>query len=208
MDPEQILDFWFADSATDARKAKAHYDFWFNATPEIDDEIRTRFADLIPQAQANALAAWEQNPRSWLALIIVLDQFPRNLFRGTPAAFATDPLAQHIARRGFDRSFHSSLSVIEQLFSVMPFQHAEDAALQEEAVRRGEELLTSAPPEWTPFIENFQGSARKHLFLIQRFGRFPHRNVLLGRESTPEEQAYLDAGTGSFGQAPKKVERA
>jgi uncharacterized protein (DUF924 family) len=86
----------------------------------------------------------------------------------------------------------------------MPFQHAEDLALQAEAVRRGDAVLATAPPEWAALIEDFQGSARKHLALIQRFGRFPHRNVLLGRTSTPEEQAFLDSGSGSFGQAPKR----
>ena len=199
MDPEQIREFWFADASTDARKAKERYDFWFKATPEIDETIRTRFGDLIPHAQADALAAWERNPRSWLALIVILDQFPRNLYRGTSAAFATDPLAQRVAIRGFDRSFQSALSVLEQLFCSMPFQHAEDEELQEESVRRGDALLASAPTEWAEFIKDFQGSARKHLGIIQRFGRFPHRNVLLGRESTPEEQAFLDSGSGSFG---------
>ena len=204
MDPEQILEFWFADTATDAHKAKERYDFWFKATQEIDETIRIRFVDLIPQAQADALTAWERGPRSWLALIIILDQFPRNLYRGKPAAFETDPLAQQVAGRGFDHSLHLSLSVLEQLFCAMPFQHAEDEELQEESVRRGDALLAAAPTEWAEFIEDFQGSARKHLAIIRRFGRFPHRNVLLGRESTHEEQAFLDSGSGSFGQAPKK----
>ena len=204
IDPEHILEFWFADAANDPRQAKNRYDFWFKATREIDNTIRTRFSELMPQALAGGLAAWEEQPHSWLALLILLDQFPRNLFRGTAQAFETDPFAQQIARRGFDRGFDSSLSVMEQLFSFMPYQHAEDVKLQEESVRLGDALLATAPTEWAAFIENFQGSARKHLSLIQRFGRFPHRNVLLGREMTLEEQAYLDAGSGFFGQAPKK----
>ncbi len=204
MDPEQLLQFWFADAASDAGKAEERYLFWFQATPETDAVIRVRFSDLVRQAQAGGLAPWESRPRGWLALIIVLDQLPRNLYRGTAAAFAADPLAQHAARRGFEHSFHASLSVLEQLFCLMPFQHAEDLALQEESVRRGAAVLATAPAEWTALIEDFQGSARKHLSIIQRFGRFPHRNVLLGRMSTPEEQAFLDSGSGSFGQAPKQ----
>ncbi len=204
MGPEPLLQFWFADAASDAGKAKERYPFWFQATPETDAVIRTCFSDLVVQAQSGGLASWEAQPHGWLALILALDQLPRNLYRGTAAAFATDPLAQQVARHGFERSFQSSLSVVEQLFCVMPFQHAEDVALQEEAVRRGEALRATAPPEWTAFVQEFQGSARKHLSIIRRFGRFPHRNVLLGRTSTPEEQAFLDAGSGSFGQAPKE----
>ena len=204
MDPEQILQFWFADSTADADKAKERYAFWFKATPEIDAAIRTQFADLVSQAQAGGLESWQAAPRSWLALIILLDQFPRNLYRGTAAAFASDPSAQHVAQRGFGLSFLSTLSVIEQAFCLMPLQHAEHLSLQEEALRRGEELLAQALPEWQEQLEEFQGSARKHFVIIQRFGRFPHRNVILGRESTPEEQKFLDSGSGSFGQAPKR----
>lgn len=204
MDPEHLLQFWFADAASDARKAEARYPFWFQATPETDAVIHTRFSGLVRQARSGGLASWEFHPRGWLALIIALDQLPRNLYRGSAAAFAADPLAQHITRRGFERSFYASLSVLEQLFCLMPFQHAEDLALQEEAVRRGEAVLATAPTEWAALIEDFQGSARKHLSIIRRFGRFPHRNVLLGRGSTPEEQAFLDSGSGSFGQAPKQ----
>ncbi len=204
MDPEHLLQFWFADAASDARKAEERYLFWFQAAPETDAIIRTRFAGLVRQAQSGRLASWESQPRGWLALIIALDQLPRNLYRGTAAAFAADPLAQGVATRGLARCLDSSLHALEQLFCLMPFQHAEDLALQEESVRRGEAILATAPTEWTALVENLQGSARKHLSIIQRFGRFPHRNVLLGRTSTPEEQAFLDSGSGSFGQAPKR----
>ncbi len=204
MDPEQILQFWFADSAADADKAKERYAFWFKATPEIDAAIRTQFVDLVSQAQAGGLESWETAPRSWLALILLLDQFPSNLYRGTAAAFASDLRAQHVAQRGFRLSLPSTLNVIEQAFCLMPLQHAEQLSLQEEALRRGEELLTQAAPEWQEQLEEFQGSARKHFAIIQRFGRFPHRNVILGRESTLEEQGFLDSGSGSFGQAPKR----
>jgi len=120
MDPEQILQFWFADSAADADKAKERYAFWFKATPEIDAAIRTQFVDLVPEAQAGGLESWEAAPRSWLALIVLLDQFPRNLYRGTAAAFASDPLAQHVAERGFSQYLPSNLSMIEQAFKAPP----------------------------------------------------------------------------------------
>ena len=203
MDPETILEFWFADAAADPKKAAARNPFWYEGTPETDATIRDRFSDVVERARAGGLTDWEMQPRSWLALLVVLDQFPRNIYRGTAAAFACDPLAQREARRGWDAGRHESLHVIETVFCIMPFQHAEDLGLQHEALRRGAVLLTTAPAEWKAVVEQFQGFARKHVHLIERFGRFPHRNALLGRHSTPEEQAYLDAGTGFFGQAPK-----
>ena len=203
MDPEAILEFWFADAATDPDKAAARNPFWYEGTPETDATIRARFSGVVEQARAGGLADWEARPRSWLALILALDQFPRNISRGTAAAFACDALAQGVAQRGWDAGRHESLSVIEAVFCLLPFQHAEDLGLQHEALRRGEALLAVAPAEWKAVVEQFQGFARKHVYLIERFDRFPHRNALLGRVSTPEEQAYLDAGTGFFGQAPK-----
>lgn len=203
MDPETILEFWFADAAADPKKAAAHNPFWYEGTPETDARVRARFSDVVERARAGGLTDWEAQSRSWLALLVVLDQFPRNIYRGTASAFACDPLAQRVARRGWDAGRHESLKVIETAFCLMPFQHAEDLDLQHEALRRGEALLASAPAEWKAVVKQFQGFARKHVYLIERFGRFPHRNVLLSRHSTPEEQAYLDAGTGFFGQAPK-----
>lgn len=203
MDPETILDFWFADAAADPKKAVARNPFWYEGTPETDATIRARFSDMVERARSGGLTDWEAQPRSWLALLVVLDQFPRNIYRGTAAAFACDPLAQSVAQRGWNARRQESLRVIEAVFCLMPFQHAEDLDLQHEALRRGEALLASASAEWKTLVNQFQGFARKHVYLIERFGRFPHRNVLLGRPSTPEEQAYLDAGTGFFGQVPK-----
>lgn len=203
MHHEEILEFWFADAATDAEKAKARTAFWYEATPQTDDTIRARFSEVVGQARLGGLADWEASPRAWLALLIVLDQFPRNIYRGTAEAFSCDARARGVARRGWDAARHASLSVVEALFCLMPFQHAEDLGLQREAVQRAAALLAAAPAEWKEFGAQFQDFARKHVYLIERFGRFPHRNILLGRASTPEEQAYLDAGTGFFGQAPK-----
>lgn len=201
MTPENILTFWFADAAHDVHVVEQRYTFWFEATPKTDQYIRNQFSDLYSQARTGALKTWQTAPRSCLALIIVLDQFPRNLFRGTPAAFATDPQAQQICQQGLAQGYLSELTLAEQLFFLMPLQHAEDIALQEESVRLSEALLTQTPSDWHGFLNSFLGSTRKHLSIIQRFGRFPHRNVILGRESTPDEQAFLDSGSGSFGQA-------
>lgn len=199
---EHILSFWFANATIDPSRARERYDFWFKASPEIDATIRERFTDLYTRARAGNLQSWQASPRSCLALIIVLDQFPRNLYRATPAAFATDPQAQTIVQHGLAQSYQSALDWIEQAFFLMPLQHAEQLSLQEESVRRCQELLSQAPAEWQAIVDSFQRSAEKHLSIIQQFGRFPHRNSILGRASTPEERAFLDAGSGSFGQAP------
>ena len=125
---EQILSFWFADATTAPSRARERYDFWFKATPQIDAEIRERFTDIYAQAKAGELQSWQETPRSCLALIIVLDQFPRNLYRATPAAFATDPQAQAIVQRGLAQFYPSQLQCMEQAFFLMPLQHAEQSS--------------------------------------------------------------------------------
>ncbi len=202
MTPEQILTFWFADAVHDVQAVQKRYKFWFEATPETDQQIHDQFLDVYYQARSGALETWQAAPHSCLALLITLDQFPRNLFRGTPEAFATDSQAQQMCQHGLRQNYLSELNCAEQLFFLMPLQHAEDVARQEESLRLSEATLAQAPPDWHEFLSSFLGSTRKHLEIIQRFGRFPHRNVVLGRESTPEEQAFLDSGGGSFGQAP------
>ncbi len=202
MSPDQLLTLWFADTVVDAQAADKRYAFWFEASPDIDALIRDRCAGLYVQARDGGLDAWQTTARSCLALIIALDQLPRNLFRGTPAAFGTDLQAQRICQHGLDNTYLAQLAPAEQAFFLMPLQHAEDLALQHESVRRCEALLAQAPPDWQAFFTSWLGFAQKHLSIIQRFGRFPHRNVILGRRSTPDERAFLDSGSGSFGQAP------
>lgn len=202
MGPDQLLTFWFADAATDPPAANKRYSFWFEANPDVDDQIRGRFSGLYAQAGSRGLDGWQTAARSCLALVITLDQLPRNLFRGTPAAFGTDPPAQRVCQHGLEKNYLAQFTPAEQAFFLMPLQHAEDIALQEESVRRCQALLAQAPPDWRAFLNSWLGFARKHLTIIQRFGRFPHRNVILGRRSTPDEQAFLDSGSGSFGQAP------
>ena len=202
MSPDQLLTLWFADTVADAQAADKRYAFWFEANPDTDALIRERCAGLYAQARDGGLDAWQTTARSCLALIIALDQLPRNLFRGTPAAFGTDPQAQRLCQYGLDNTYLAQLAPAEQAFFLMPLQHAEDLALQHESVRHCETLLAQAPPDWRAFLESWLGFAQKHLSIIQRFGRFPHRNVVLGRRSTPDEQAFLDSGSGSFGQAP------
>jgi len=203
MNSEAILDFWFGPTKDDPAEAMGRYSFWFNADPETDESIQSKFSVEVERAKAGVLPDWESRAQSWVALIVVLDQFPRNLYRGTRSAFELDPVAQKIAESGFARHLDAGLGVSEYLFCLMPFQHAEDINLQREAVDRGEALRGQAPHEWRAVIETFQGSAKKHLSIIQEFGRFPHRNKILGRTSTKAETIFLSRGTGSFGQTPR-----
>ena len=200
-DDNEIHAFWFADATADPKKAAERLDFWFRATPANDAVIARRFAPTLVSAATGALDNWEARPRSCLALIIALDQFPRNIHRGSPDAFAHDAKALCITRRGIEAGHLHALSTIEQAFFLMPFQHVEDAAAQREGLARYERMLDDAPPAWRPVAEGIVAYARLHLEIVERFGRFPHRNRIFGRASTPREVEYLKNGGESFGQA-------
>ena len=175
MTPDSILDFWFGQD----RKA------WFEKNPAFDEDIRRRFLALYASAAAGGLQHWVKEPRSALALVILLDQFPRNMFRGEPRAFATDPLALDAARAIVAHGWDQGFSADERTFAYLPFEHSEALEDQETAMR-----LFSGNP-------NFEW-ARRHWEIIQRFGRFPHRNAILGRASTPEEVEFLKTPGSGF----------
>jgi uncharacterized protein (DUF924 family) len=184
--PEDVLAFWFDGVAGDDFTSRNR--IWFGNDSAVDDAIRSRFAGLHADAAAGRLGAWETDPRGALALVVILDQFPRNMFRGTPAAFATDPQALAVARRAIDRGFDSLLRPVERLFLYLPFEHSETLADQERAV-----ALVAALGD-----RNTLDYAERHREIIARFGRFPHRNAVLARASTPEEAAFLSQPNSSF----------
>ncbi len=161
---------------------------WFRGGPEIDAEIARRFGALYEQAAAGELDYWRDEARACLALILVLDQFPRNVFRGTAKAFATDGKASGLARHALDRAYDRGIGLDTQQFYYLPFQHSEDLADQ----RRQVELFRAAAD--SEHKEKDIGFAVQHLEIIERFGRFPHRNAILARESTPEELQFLEDG--------------
>jgi uncharacterized protein (DUF924 family) len=169
-----VVSFWQA----------AGYDRWFKKDTAFDDEIRTRFLAVHEAAAAGKLAGWEQNAEGALALLILLDQFPRNMFRGDARTFATDPLARAVTAGALVRGFDSQVPKEMRAFFYLPFEHSEDLADQE----RGLALYKAADDadglKW----------AEIHADIIRRFGRFPHRNAVLGRVTTPAEQAFLDGG--------------
>lgn len=178
MSPDDILDFWF-----DQPPAR-----WWKKDPVFDQEIRDRFAALHGELVLGEHDDWLATPRGRLAAIIVLDQFSRNMFRDTPGMFASDPRALEIARAGIARDDDRALSTVERGFFYMPLMHAEDRAAQDRCVELFAGLGNKGNHEF----------AVKHRAIIQRFGRFPHRNAILGRASTPEEVEFLSQPGSSF----------
>jgi uncharacterized protein (DUF924 family) len=198
--PEDTLHFWFGDAAQAPANAEARMSLWFDVSPEVDARIRERFSATVEAAARGQHASWTRAPRPALALVVLLDQFPRNVWRGTERAFAHDAQALAVARQAVAAGFLHELAPIEQPFLTLPFQHSESLDAQYESVRLCREILETAPRDWRPLLESFLPYAQQHLELIARFGRFPHRNAVLGRVSTPEEAAYLDRGGETFGQ--------
>ena len=196
---DEVHRFWFADTLDDPAAAIERNKIWFGTSAQFDDACG-HFEPAIGAAARGELDEWERTPRSSVSLVIVLDQFPRNVYRGTAAAFAHDALALQATRRALAAGHLDRLSVPERAFLLMPFQHVEDVAIQREGVALFEHSHAAAPAEWKTFAQNNLDFARKHLEIVERFGRFPHRNAVLGRPSTAEEVEYLASKPDSFGQ--------
>jgi uncharacterized protein (DUF924 family) len=185
MTSQEVLDFWFGAPGSDsAGKPRRE---WFIKSDAFDDQIRQRFGAVIDQAIAGGLREWDaEGPQGILARLLVLDQFTRNAHRNTPRAFAGDTLGLLAARQLADSGAHLALTPLQRSFAYMPFEHAEDAFMQERAVA----LFTALALEHPGFDETLD-YAHRHRGVIARFGRFPHRNEILGRASTPEEIEFL-----------------
>ena len=194
----QLLLYWFGDHDDDAEVARAQAGLWWGHDEETDAEVRRRVGDLILPALAGELDGWAASARGRLALVLALDQVPRNVHRGTPLAFAGDERALALTREGLERGDPDHLRPIEQVFLLMPLEHAEDLAAQEECVERMQTLTEAVPEAWREPFAMFCDYARRHRDVIARFGRFPHRNAILGRASTPEELAFLQQPGSSF----------
>lgn len=177
-----VLDFWFAETSA------AH---WFVADAAFDAQIRERFDSAVDAAANGRLDRWVDNPPGWLALVILLDQFPRSLHRNDPRAWAQDASAQRVALSGIARGDDQQLPPLQRAFAYLPLEHAEDRALQRQAVTLFEALCAEAPPPQRERFEEFLDYARRHRDVIGRLSRFLHRNAVLGRTSTPEEMIHL-----------------
>lgn len=188
--PGEILDFWFG------REGEEGYgefrEAWFTKDPEFDREVRDRFEGAYEEAAAGRLEHWKDEARSCLALIILLDQFTRNMFRGDPKTYATDDKALEAARHAVEHAYDRELTPYGRLFVYLPFEHSEDLEDQRFSV----ELFRGLAAEMGS--EDLLDYAVRHLEIIERFGRFPHRNEILGRATTPEEAEFLRGPDSSF----------
>lgn len=189
-----VLEFWFgrAESAREIAAQKSKQ--WWEKDAAVDAEIRARFAEMPDAIAAGAHAEWQTTARGTLALIICTDQFPRNLHRNSPNAFAHDALALQFAKQ----CDAESLRPIERVFAYLPFEHSEVLAEQERSLKLFRALADDAPAGERELFENYFQFAQRHYDIVKRFGRFPHRNAALGRESTPEEVAFLREPGSSF----------
>jgi len=184
MDHRKLLDFWFGERA---RRA------WFAVDRAFDEELRREFGPMVEAALAGSLTDWEATPDGSLALVLLLDQLPRNIYRDSRRAFDGDAAARRVADQSLARGFDGRVPPDRRLFFYLPFEHAEDAAAQAEALRLFARLGADHPA-----LADLEGWAKKHADIVVRFGRFPHRNAVLGRESTAEEIEFLSQPGSSF----------
>ncbi len=195
LQPQAVLDLWFHRFGDDT-PTEERLRFWFQGGDAVDREIGARFGEALPHAAGGDYDGWAVTPRGRLALIVLLDQFSRNFYRGTAQAFANDASALALAREGIEQGHDQVLEPVERLFFYLPFEHSEQIENQQTSVRLYEELVRDAP-----HLQGALDEAINHRELIERFGRFPHRNRALGREPTAEERRYLDETGKTYGQS-------
>ncbi len=181
--PADVVKFWFGDGSPAAVKK------WWTRDPGFDAQIRERFGELRERAVRGELDSWRTSAHGGLALIVLLDQFSRNMFRDDARAFSSDEQALVVARELHASGTFNELTPLERSVALMPFMHSEDREAQRESVARFSELAASQPGD--AVLANALDFAKQHAVIVERFGRYPHRNVLLGRTSTPEELEFL-----------------
>ncbi len=197
---QEILDFWFGELDEQGLPDSFHRNRWFRASRAFDREVRRRFFTMVLIASEGGLEHWRATAGGTLAEIILLDQFPRNIHRGSALAFDHDPQARRICRAAMKAGQDAGLSGLMRAFFYMPLMHSERREDQFEGVRCMEQLVASEQGVLRNFLASFLQSARDHQAIVDRFGRFPHRNEVLGRVSTAEERLYLKNSGKRFGQ--------
>ena len=195
----ELISCWFAETLDDPATITGRMGWWFSSDEKRDNALADRFSSLVKECVAGRHYDWLDDPEGRLALILALDQLPRNLFRGTPQAFANDAYTAALCLAAAYTGKDKALKPIQRAFLYMPLQHFEDLQAQEAGVRLYERLAEENP-EWPVFADGFAAYARQHRDIVARFGRFPHRNKILNRASTPEEAQYLSGDVPTFGQ--------
>ena len=195
---DEILEFWFGKLTRDDELQPARQKRWFQKQPAFDRAVAQRFGKDVQEAGAGRLDDWLASARGSLALVILLDQFTRNIHRNLPQAYAFDARARAATLGALARGLERELRPIERLFLFMPLMHAEDRALQERSAELFAQTAATAPALLKETCTGFAASARRHADVVGRFGRFPHRNALLGRTSTPDEMEFLSTPGAGF----------
>ena len=197
-DIEDIMDYWFGHGSTTKQISERQKALWWSKQDRIDKEITDRFHGMTQQVATGNLKEWEHSPRGLLASILCVDQFPRNMFRNTPVAFAYDHIAIRLANRLLEMAWDQQLRIIERTFAYLPFEHSENMDDQNRSVTLYADLLQSVAGEEREVIQDSYQFALKHQEIIARFGRFPHRNRILGRRSSKSETQFLQQPGSSF----------
>lgn len=195
---EAVLSEWFGDLGDDSVPAPEKRKRWFNGGAAFDSLLRERFGETLEAARRGELEHWAKSPRGALALAIVLDQFSRNIYRNQATMYAADELAQRVALEAIERGDDRQLLPMQRLFLYMPLMHAEDREHQTRCVSLFEDLCQEGEGPESKLLESNLDYARRHSDIVQRFGRFPHRNRVLGRETSPEEEEFLKRPGSSF----------
>jgi uncharacterized protein (DUF924 family) len=200
-----VLEFWFGKGELDATRLAERSRFWFGgdgaqAQAARDVSIRDTLEPLLERAARGEFASWAASPKRRLALILLFDQVPRNAYRGTAAAFAFDREALGLSLEGLQRAADAALEPVERLFFYLPLEHAESMEAQDACIAAMNRLVAESPQGFRGYAEYTLGFAHKHRDIIAKFGRFPHRNRVLGRANTPAEDLWLAENAGIFGQ--------
>lgn len=198
---DAIITFWFREQGLTAPQIDQRMDVWFGSDEVFDHECKKAFSDDIASASDGKLDHWAHEPRGRLALILLLDQFRRNIYRGTAEAFSKDKMALKLCVEGAMAKTDQGLAPIERAFFYMPLQHAESRKVQAKSVELFSKLADAVSPTYRETFETITQFAELHRDIIEQFGRFPHRNKLLNRDNTPEEDEYLSGDSPDFGQS-------
>ena len=195
---QPVLDFWFGDEPDDMKCGRDKAELWWGKNQEMDRAIEQQFGHLLNGLVSGGYREWLSSPQGRLAAIIVIDQFSRNIHRGDAKAFVSDRLALQWCLDGIDNGDDLQLRPIERVFFYLPLEHSECEKMQEASLFNYKALIAAVPESQKTLFENYLGYAKQHADIIERFGRYPHRNEILGRESTPEELEFLQQPGSGF----------